>query len=366
MINKILLLFTVAILLGCKQKESTPTFYKANHKFFSYQGRTQILNGETVKLITSGSSVSINFSGNYCEVYLKGEYAPYNYVTIELDGIYLGRLKIESDSFMSYTIEVPSLNKLHTLNIFKTTEASSGSVLFEGVKVKELFANTKSKEKYIEFIGDSVTCGAAADTSENPCGSGEYIDQHNAYLSYGPRVARALNVDYVLSSVSGIGIYRNWNDENINEPIMSQVYENLYLNEDNTNPYGFSTKPDIVSICLGTNDLSDGDGIKTRLPFNKEKFMTNYIAFVNIVYSHYPDAKIVLLNSPMIVGDKNDILVSCLTEVQSHFKNKNKSIVLFKFRKSYNNGCTTHPSVEEHKEIADKLVPFLKDLLILK
>ena len=75
-----------------------------------------------------------------------------------------------------------------------------------------------------------------------------------------------------------------------------------------------------MSICLGTNDLSDGDGIKTRLPFKRENFLTNYIAFVNTVPSHYPEAKIVLLNSPMIVGDKNDILVSCLTEVQSHFK----------------------------------------------
>lgn len=147
---------------------------------------------------------------------------------------------------------------------------------------------------------------------------------------------------------------------------MPQVYENLFLNEDNSNPYDFSTKPDIVSICFGTNDLSDGDGIKTRLPFNRGKFVTNYITFVDTVYSHNPEVKIVLLNSPMIVGDKNDILVSCLTEVQSYFKNKNKSIVLFKFSKAFNNGCTSHPSVEEHKEIADVLVPFLKDLLILK
>lgn len=34
--------------------------------------------------------------------------------------------------------------------------------------------------------------------------------------------------------------------------------------------------------------------------------------------------------------------------------------------KSGNKECTIHPSIEEHNEIADKLIPFLKDLLILK
>ncbi|MBK8391465.1 MAG: hypothetical protein IPL23_20155 [Saprospiraceae bacterium] len=54
---------------------------------------------------------------------------------------------------------------------------------------------------------------AAADTSEYPCNSGFYHDQHNAYMAYGPRTARALGLDFVLSSVSGIGIYRTWNME---------------------------------------------------------------------------------------------------------------------------------------------------------
>ena len=53
---------------------------------------------------------------------------------------------------------------------------------------------------------------------------------------------------------------------------MPQVYENLYLNLDDSKKYDFSIKPDIVNICLGTNDLSYGDGVKPRLLFNREKF----------------------------------------------------------------------------------------------
>ena len=51
-----------------------------------------------------------------------------------------------------------------------------------------------SNAPLIEFIGNSITCGAAADVSEVPCGSGVDYDQHNAYYAYGPRVARMLGL----------------------------------------------------------------------------------------------------------------------------------------------------------------------------
>jgi hypothetical protein len=68
--------------------------------------------------------------------------------------------------------------------------------------------------------------------------------------------------------VSGFGIYRNWNNKNNKEAIIPDVYENLYLDTDTSKPYDFVFKPDIDSICLGTNELSNGDGLKQRLPFN--------------------------------------------------------------------------------------------------
>jgi hypothetical protein len=364
MIIRAVLPIILFLLIGCKENHPVLSYQKAKNDLFYYQGRFDVLQDSSVALISSGSSVSINFSGDHCEVYLRSKHGPYNYVSMELDGQYLGRLKIESDSLKPHFIEVPSNEKSHLLKIFKESEPSNGEVLFDGIKVAEILPSKVASKKYIEFIGNSITCGAAADASEIPCGTGEYFDQQNVYFSYGARVARKLNVDFMLSSVSGIGIYRNWNDENIDEPIMPQVYENLYLNIDSSKKYDFSIKPNIVSICLGTNDLSDGDGIKPRLPFNKEKFVANYIDFVKAVYKHYPDTKIVLLNSPMVEGEKNEILVSCLKEVQSYFKiNRSKIILLFEFNGVFHNGCYYHPNIEEHKEIAEQLTPFFKNLL---
>ena len=352
----------LTLLFNLNNAEQTPKFGAQNDDFM-YEGRYEFVQNN-LELISPGASVSIRFSGSYCTVYLKGTHEPYNYVALELDNKYLGRVKIESDSIKAYTIKVTSKKQPHQLKIIKESEASNGAVIFKGITVKNILKPLAQSNFYIEFIGDSVTCGAAADSSITPCNTGMYFDQENVYYSYGVTLARALNVRCKISAVSGIGIYRNWNDENINEPIMPQVYQNLHLNTDASKPNNFNEIPDIVSICLGTNDLSNGDGKKERLPFNKEKYILNYINFIKEVYKHYPNTQIILLNSPMIIGDNNIVLVSCLKKVQHYFyKNHKKTIKLFEFKNEYVNGCSYHPSVKEHQEIADKLLPFFKNIL---
>ena len=68
---------------------------------------------------------------------------------------------------------------------------SPGPIFIEKITGKKLHALQRPNAPLIEFIGNSITCGAAADPSEVPCDAGVYHDQHNAYAAYGPRVARA-------------------------------------------------------------------------------------------------------------------------------------------------------------------------------
>tara|TARA_R110001583_G_scaffold335_3_gene3031 strand:+ start:4697 stop:5800 length:1104 start_codon:yes stop_codon:yes gene_type:complete len=352
------------VIFGCVSKsEGKLVFNNAFNLNFNYQGRTALLKDSSAVLIGSASSVEFIVEGDSINLHLQSGNNSHNYIVITINDTYQKRYKIESESITTIPLSF-SNNEPHKIGVFKATESASGNVIFYGVDAKEISPIINDKKFLIEFIGDSVTCGAAADTSDVPCSTGEYLDQHNAYLAFGPRIARALNVNFLLSSVSGIGIYRNWNDENNEEPIMPQVYDNLYLNTDDTKKYNFSIKPAVVNICLGTNDLSNGDGVKKRLPFNKEKFVSNYIDFVKTVYSHYPATQIVLLNSPMIIGETNDLLVSCLNEVQNYFAvNSAHELIIFELNKLYNSGCSSHPNVEEHKEIGDKLIPFYKNLL---
>lgn len=358
-IHLLILFFSVSLICSAQKIET-------KKPYFTYSGRVEHLNGNNVILIGSASSISFNFKGNSCAISLQSVdlVEHHNYVSLELDGNYIGRLKVEKGELKSYSITVSKKKKTHHLSIYKSTEASNGGVLFSGTTAHLTKISTENKKK-IEFIGNSITCGYGNDTAAIPCGTGEWFDQHNAYLAYGPVLSRRLNTDFLLSSVSGIGMYRNWNDEHIDEAIMPEVYENLYLNRTNSKPYDFSFQPDLVSICLGTNDLSDGDGNKARLPFNEDKFVSNYIDFIKTVYNHSPKTRIVLLNSPMVSGAKNTTLIKCLNKVIQAFENdkQHKTIALFEYKPMTPHGCNSHPDIEDHKLMADQLTPFLKNLL---
>lgn len=333
--------------------------------FFQHQGRIEKIEDNKAVLIGAASSISFDFKGNSCSISLQSLVDHQNYVSLELDGKYMGRIRIEKGEAKSFPIVVSEKKEIHHLAIYKATEAANGGVLFAGTTAKTVESSKTKTKKKIELIGDSITCGFGNDASEIPCGTGEWYDQHNAYWAYGPVLSRALDLDFVLSSVSGYGMYRNWNDEHTLEPIIPDVYENLYLDKDSSKPYDFAFQPDLVSICLGTNDLSEGDGKKPRLPFNEEKFVSNYIEFIKTVYKHAPNTRIVLLNSPMVSGARNTTLVNCLKKVIQAFENDtiHKPIALFEFQPMIPKGCGYHPDIADDKVMADQLIPYFKQLL---
>lgn len=354
----LILLFSFSLFCSSQNTEIKSTF-------FSHSGRVELLEDNKAILIGPASSVSFDFKGKFCSISLQSLVDHQNYVSLELDGKYIGRIRIEKGEIKSFPIVVSEKKKTHHLSIYKATEAAIGGILFAGTTAKLIKTKTPKTKKKIELIGDSITCGFGNDASTIPCGTGDWYDQHNAYWAYGPVLSRVLDIDYVLSSVSGYGMYRNWNDEHLEEPIIPDVYENLYLDRDGSKPYDFKFQPDLVSICLGTNDLSDGDGKKPRLPFNEEKFVSNYINFIKTVYKNAPNTRIVLLNSPMVSGERNVTFIKCLKKVIQAFENDttHKPIALFEFQPMTPKGCNTHPDIADDKVMADQLIPFFKKLL---
>ncbi len=355
--NALLILFLLISLVSTSQNQNT----------FLYSGRVDKLQNDQVILIGTASSVSFNFTGNECSISLQSvdSYEHHNYVQLVLDGKYIGKIRIEKGAIQSFSIKITSNKKEHHLEIYKNTEAQSGNILFAGTTAKLTSISSKKKKK-IEFIGDSITCGAASDPSDIPCDEGEYMDHHNGYYAYGPRISREIGVDYLMSCVSGIGIYRNWNDENKDEAIMPDIYQNLYLTKDPSKPkYDFAFQPNIISIALGTNDFSGGDGKKERLPFNPEKYVSNYINFIKMLYEHNPNVQIVITNSPMVAGERAVVFEDCLNKVKNAFAEDktHKPIQIFKFKPMTPKGCSGHPDVADHKVLAEEYAPFLKKLL---
>lgn len=325
-------------------------------------GRSLLSKDDQLELIGTAVHFGFQYAGNNCTLYTSIRSNGNGYLQYELDGAYQKRIRLKAG--LDSIIISSNSPGIHTVWIYKTTEAATGPIYIQKIVGKGLVSIAEKKMPVIEFIGNSITCGAASDASEMPCNVGQYFDHHNAYYAYGPRVARALNVSYIVNSVSGIGIYRNWNTDG---PTMPQVYEKADLNNDHNISWDFNRyHPGIVSIALGTNDFSNGDGVHKRNPFDSSLFISNYVKFIQLVKSKYPNAKIALLNSPMISGERGIVFDQCLNSIKKSidFLYPNSfPVSVFHFKPMIPHGCAGHPSVEDHAIMAEELYPFFKSLL---
>ncbi|QEC76966.1 SGNH/GDSL hydrolase family protein [Mucilaginibacter ginsenosidivorax] len=341
-------------------KKSTDTIFAAQLKPI---GRTIINKQHQLELITSAAHFGFSFKGTACAVYATIAAAgQHNYLQYELDGVYQKRIRIDGGVTAPLIIKADGPGK-HIVWIYKATEAHTGAIIISKIAAPGIKSMAIPKLPLIEFIGNSITCGAAADDSEIPCGTGDYHDHHNAYMAYGPRVSRALNANFVLASVSGIGIYRTWNR---NGPSMPQVYEHADFQVNNQQKWDFNTySPKIVSIALGTNDMSKGDG-SPRAAFDTLQFVADYVKFVQLVKSKYPKSQIALLSSPMIRDTSNTILQHCLISIKKQIDiiyPRDKPVATFFFKAMDAHGCSGHPSVVDHEILAEELKPFFEGLL---
>jgi len=348
--------WTLACLVFVACRTDRPEFYRS--------GRTILRSSGAIELISSGSSVEFLFSGDSAIVSLSGlaGAADHNYVVAELDGAYYGRFKISTSDPASFVFKAASDKERHELKIIRATEASNGVVVFHAARAEKIFVPDAKSGPRIEFIGNSITAAMGADTTEISCGGGsKWYDQHNAYYSYAALTARALNAEYMLSAISGAGVYRNWNSDG---PAVPQQYESAYLRADSIQRWNFdSWKPNIVTIALGTNDMSPGDGKKTRAAFDSARFISAYTDFIRTISAYYPESQIVLLTSPMMSGKRGQTLLSCLQQIRLKCMNERITadpLLIFEFREMKATGCTGHPLIAEHRLMADQLISFLR------
>lgn len=327
-------------------------------------GRFALHNDMGLEMISSAMHFKISFTGKTVLLYVSiPDLNGHNYIQYVLDGSYQKRIVISGNSREPITIKANSKGK-HVLTIYKATEAHTGPIFISKIAASRVKSLTNPKAPIIEFIGNSITCGAAADFSEIPCQTGAYHDQHNAYMAYGSRIARELGMEYFLSSVSGIGIYRTWNRTG---PAMPEVYENIDFQARTNRKWDFAKfQPAVISIALGTNDLSNGDGNTLRLPFDSVAFVEAYVRFIRSLKVKHPAAAIALLSSPMVRSAQRELLQRLLSIIKQRIdeSSADKSrVALFFFEPMNARGCGGHPSVEDHAILAKQLLPFFKDIL---
>lgn len=324
-------------------------FHKADNSLIQYYGRIEKLNPALPRFWAPGVYIKVKFEGNICSFFLNDEVLygnVHNYIEIIIDDIPF-RMQTK---FANNKISVKGLKKgTHTITICKDTESGNGYLEFAGIECKNLLQLPPKPSQKIEFIGNSITCGFGADESEIACGKGQWYDEHNAYMSYGPLTARALQTQWHITAVSGIGLIHSCCEMQITMP---QVFDKVDQRDDSITWNFNNYIPGIVTICLGQNDSVQ----------DSTTFCNAYISFVKTIRQKYANAKIILLTSPMADATLTPVLKKYLTSINSFLnKNGDKDIYRYFFKKQYHHGCGGHPDLEEQQEISNELVSFIKE-----
>ena len=323
-----------------------------------------IANSGSVSFCYPGTAFTVWFSGASCRVQLKPSAG---YFVKSIDGGAYQKFDTyngSSDEFTEITLAENLASGNHSVRIMLISEGLfckpeiKGFVLDNNAKVQK----PVRKKLKVEFIGNSITCGYGVE-SNNP--EEHFADSTSNFAkSFAGITAKTLDAEAMVVARSGIGVYRNYADNPAGSAWpMPRVYENALINDTITKWSFADSKPDVVVVCLGTNDLSTPG-------YDKEKFTVAYVAFIKNLRKHYPTAKIVMCNSPMLHYEDGQLLSDAITNTMTTLYRQNDSrLYRFDFQEqddSLGFGADYHPSAKRHSDNARYLSYFIQTQVLSK
>ena len=335
--------------------------------------------GRTSKLTTGigvdHTASGIEFKGNFQgDVKIKIKQAKLKdgcnetYFTVYVDGERQAeRFAVSGSTLKTLTLASFATEGEHTIRIVKQTESNYTLSEFVEISFKgEIFDAPANNDTYIEFIGDSLTCGMGNLPAENGTyPSDSSVAQTSPYedgtQSYGYIAAEALGADYSIVSESGIGLSATWFDP------MPDFYTAISYNRNPNNPYSFERVPDLVVINLGTNDYYINSDTNHAQSSNAtpEKFEAKVKEFIQTVRGSYGENMPIVWVSRFVgIGDAHVAAIdSAIASLGG------ESAGLFRVDVTKNTaGAQGHPTVAGHERAASELVAYIrsKNLLVEK
>lgn len=345
-----LLICTASFAVAQSSTASLRLFAADNHRI-QYTGRVDFTDKLKPRIWAPGVYIAAKFKGSRCEILVNDEASGnnHNYLEIVVDDDLPYRIKLTNKINVISGAAGLSAGE-HIILICKDTESNIGYIDFIGFRCERLLRLPAKPRRKIEYFGDSITSGAGMDLSSVPCDKGQWYDQHNAYMSYGPRTSRNLNAQWQLTSLAGVGLVHSCCNMKV---LMPQIYDKVFLSGDAI-PWDFSKyQPDVVTICLGQNDG----------PQDSTLFCSTYVKFISSIRQHYPKADIICLTSPMADAKLTPVLQRYITSITVYANTTgDKKVYKYFFSKRYHNGCGGHPDINEHALIAEELTAYIKRL----
>jgi len=318
---------------------------------FQYSGRIDFVNPKAPVLFWPGSSIRATFQGAVLKIILSDEWGK-SFYDVFIDEDYEHPLIIKCESGKKeYEGPAGLTDDIHTLLIFRRTEASTGPTIFYGLYLKSgaaLLEPPAKPERRIEFYGNSITCGMGIEAADGD--PDDNMAEENNFLTYAAITARNLNAEYSCISKSGIGIIISWFDL-----VMPDYYYRLNPDDPNSR-WDFSLyRPDVVVVNLFQNDswlIKNLDPIP-----DSTAIVAAYVDFINKIRTEYADAFIVCSLGSMDATKKGSpwpgYIEKAVAQMQSE-GDAHLATYFFPFKNWYK-----HPRVRHHADMAEGLTQFV-------
>ena len=229
----------------------------------------------------------------------------------------------------------------HRIKVIKVTGYTLANAAFTQVTLKGTIAEEAPADQdlYIEFVGDSITCGWGTIGTFD----GNYNSQ-DATLAYSYLLADALHADYSMTALSGQGIC-------CGNPGIPLGYRYACYAKDSTNEYDFSRKADLVILNIGTND-------ETK-KLDERQFEADLKAFVQYAKEKNGENCRFLAIYNMKNGNYSYYIKSAFEQLGG----ERAGYYVYEAKRSTNEATYYHPSVEEHAAYIPELRAICTQLL---
>ena len=342
------------------------TTIKASDSKITYIGRTEVRDG-SVSFDWTGVYAKVRFQGN--DLNFKVSDTKKNYYNVWIDA----SMDTTPDKVLTVcgtdtTITIISAEDIkarygkdkkaakapHQVIIQKRTEGEQGTTTIFGFSTDGEFLQADvPKNRIIEYIGDSYTCGYGTESSNKERFKPETENQN---LTYACAMARYFDADHIVVAHSGMGIARNYNG-NVKGYFMPDRYLQTYdMNKDvKWNAKSSPLKPSLTVIYLGTNDFSKGMQPAERL------FVKNYVTLLKEIKDNYGEDYPILCVAP-----KNDLLMfDYIRKALDGCGLKNVHIMALT-KSVHNNdtdmGADGHPNYAGHLKKAHAMIPYVSTI----
>ncbi len=269
-------------------------------------------------------------------------------------------LENKEETFHLFDSEIP---KNCIISVVKLSEAAYSNIGVKSIRVNSEYGiiPTPERKRKIEFIGDSITCGYGVDAANQY--EAFATSNENGEKTYAALIGKHFKADYNVISWSGMGVYSSYTEKSTPNQgsLMPSVYDKTAPNDKYGDVWDFTQwQPDLIVINLGTNDNTWTKGIQERV----DLFGAAYYDFIVQVRKHNPNAYIICSLGAM--GSK--LLPEIKEQIGLYSANTGDNRITsfeFDYRDGVNDGFGAgfHPSAVTHQKMADKIIPFISEIM---